>query len=259
MPLSSGWIAGDHVKACCAFVLLAMMAACRAVGGPAAELGGVHFEALSRGVWMHTSYTELPVWGPYPTNGLIVVDGDESILIDTAWNNAQTETILRWAKSELGKPISRAIFTHAHNDKMGGVAVVNSAGIVSYASSLSNEIAPAKGLTPARRSLELSAVGDSVTLWELEVVYPGGGHTIDNIVLWLPAQEILFGGCLVRPPQSQSLGNTNDAQLNSWDAAVDFLRARYPMAEWVVPSHGRPKGIELLEQTSALVRQHRSK
>jgi metallo-beta-lactamase class B len=50
----------------------------------------VRFAQLSPTVWMHTSMKEVPAFGLVPANGLLVIDGDHSILIDTAWNDDQT-------------------------------------------------------------------------------------------------------------------------------------------------------------------------
>jgi metallo-beta-lactamase class B len=32
----------------------------------------------------------------------------------------------------------------------------------------------------------------------LQAYYPGAGHTRDNIVVWVPQDKVLFGGCLIK-------------------------------------------------------------
>ncbi|WP_084398566.1 subclass B1 metallo-beta-lactamase [Henriciella aquimarina] len=232
-----------------AFLLLS---ACASHEAAADAPGAVEFEQLAPGVWMHTSYETVEGYGPVLSHGLIVVRGDHSVLVDTGWNDDQTAEILDWVQTTLGKPVEAAVFTHAHSDKMGGVQAVRDRGIETYANALSNRLAPSVGLTPAEHSLELSDPGDTADLDGLEVLYPGGGHTRDNITVYDPQSRILFGGCLVRPAESDTLGNTNDADMAYWPQAATNLLTAYPDAVMVVPSHGAPGGPELPGHTAAL-------
>ena len=45
---------------------------------------------LDEGVWMHTSYYTYPNHVKFPSNGLIVKEGHQLTLIDTAWGELQT-------------------------------------------------------------------------------------------------------------------------------------------------------------------------
>lgn len=214
----------------------------------------VRFSQLSPTVWMHTSMKDMPAFGLTPSNGLLVIDGEHSILIDTAWNDDQTAAILEWARMTLKKPVKLAVFTHAHADKMGGVGIVRKQGIQTYALALSNQLAIKRGLTPAENALELRADGPSQTLGPLTVFYPGAGHTEDNIVVDVKGAGILFGGCLIRPGNSINLGNTADGNIQHWATATDAVATRFPDSKIVVPSHGPPAGRELLTHTAALAK-----
>ena len=214
----------------------------------------VRFAQLSPTVWMHTSMKDVPAFGLVPANGLLVIDGDHSILIDTAWNDDQTATILDCARLTLKKPVKLAVFTHAHADKMGGVGIVRQRGIQTYALALSNELAIKRGYTPAEAALELRVNGPSQTLGQLTVFYPGAGHTDDNIVVNIEGAGILFGGCLIRPGNSDNLGNTADGNIQHWATATEAVAARFPDSKIVVPSHRPPAGRDLLDHTIALAR-----
>jgi len=214
----------------------------------AAALPPVTVEPLTDGVWIHTSYRDIPPYGPIPTHGLVVdVDGTR-VLIDTAWTAAQTEEILAWSSP----PIAMAVVTHAHADKMGGIPALHAAGVETHAHPLSNEDAPDRDLSPARHELEFEEGLARLVEGAIEVFYPGPGHTRDNVVVYLPASRVLFGGCLIRPGNADGLGNTADADLDHWDDAVRAVTALYPHARIVVPSHGAPGGRELLEHTIEL-------
>lgn len=219
----------------------------------------VSFRELVPGVWLHTSTKLIPPWGRIPTTGLVVEHGEGSILVDTAWDDGQTEVVVRWARDTLGKPLRAAVFTHAHADKMGGVGALEAAGVVTWAAPDSNALAPGRGLVPARRALHFDAEGVSREIPPLVVFDPGGGHTSDNIVVGLPTRGVLFGGCMIRPPGAQDLGNTRDADLAHWDAAVVATGRRFPEARHVVPSHGPPGDRGLLGATIRLVRAARTR
>jgi len=110
----------------------------------------VQFSKLATNVWMHTSYKNVEPWGLIFTNGLVIERDNFSILVDTAWNIQQTTQIIEWAKTKLNKPIKASIHTHAHSDKMGGIVALHRAKIGTYASSMSNELAPTHDLIPAK-------------------------------------------------------------------------------------------------------------
>ncbi len=211
----------------------------------------VRYRALGHGVWLHTSMKDMSPWGYIPTNGLIVEAEDHSLLVDTAWNDAQTEAIVKWAREVLGKPVRYAVFTHAHEDKMGGVAALRKAGVVTYASAASNRLAPSRQLLPAEHDLVFDQ-DHRAPLFSLQILDPGPGHTHDNIVVGLPDKGIVFGGCLIRPPGATSLGNTADGDIQHWATAVRNVERAFPGAELIVPSHGPPAGRELFTLTRQL-------
>ncbi|MDJ0939904.1 MAG: subclass B1 metallo-beta-lactamase [Woeseiaceae bacterium] len=252
----------------CLLIVGAMLASC--AESPTVSEGwddehdGVRFTRIDESVWMHTSYATIEPWGPVRSNGIVVVGGKGAVLVDTAWNNRQTEAIIDWAQQALGVSISSAVFTHAHDDKMGGVEALRAAGIPTYAHPQSNLLAPINGLMPAEFDLVIAADGTASAPAEsngnlslLQIYYPGPGHTADNIVALATGTGVLFGGCLVRPAGSVSLGNTADASIDNWEAAADSVVRQFPGAMVVIPSHGSPGGRELLSHTVDLARSAR--
>lgn len=205
------------------------------------------YRQIAPSVWIHTSYKDLGSGIPFPSNGLLVRTGSELLLIDTAWTDTQTREVLAWAESELGIRVTQAIVTHAHDDKMGGIGTLHDRGISTVASELTNRLAPQHDLKPARRSLDLAEPMEVAP--GIEAFYPGAGHTTDNIVIYLSDVGVLFGGCLIRPADTSSLGYTADADLDHWAAAVEAVRDRYGEAKIVVPSHGAPGDPSLLDHT----------
>lgn len=84
---------------------------------------------------------------------------------------------------------------------------------------------------------------------------PGAANAPDNVMVWLPESQVLFGGCAVKSSQSTTLGNTADADLAEWTKAMQRAGDRYPQAEVVVPGHGEAGGLELLQHTAQLLAQ----
>ena len=55
-------------------------------------VGEVRLYQIADGVWSHIATQSFD--GVYPSNGLIVRDGDELLLIDTAWGAKNTAALL---------------------------------------------------------------------------------------------------------------------------------------------------------------------
>ena len=88
----------------------------------------------------------------------------------------------------------------------------------------------------------------------VELAYLGGGHTVDNIVAWIPEKKILFGGCMVKSMRARNLGNITEADLDEWPKTLKRVKERYSNAEIAVPGHGRPDGIGLIDHTISLLK-----
>jgi len=78
---------------------------------------------------VHTSNYTVPGRKPIPSNGLIVDNGDELIMVDTAWGEKATESLLAKIETEIGKPVKKLIITHHHLDKLAGVDVMEFSGV----------------------------------------------------------------------------------------------------------------------------------
>lgn len=216
-------------------------------------LPGLQIVQLRPGVWVHTSHYRFPDGAVYPSNGLIVQEGEHLLLIDPAWGAEATEELLARIDGEIGLPVTRAISTHFHDDRTAGVDVLAEAGVDVYAHPMTQTLSASHANPVPRIALpELAAVGGSVALGSVEVFYPGPGHARDNIIVWLPAQKILYGGCAIREMATDTLGNTTDADVAAWPASVRRVKERYPQTQLVVPGHGEVGGAELLSHTIGL-------
>jgi metallo-beta-lactamase class B len=90
----------------------------------------------------------------------------------------------------------------------------------------------------------------------VELSYIGGGHTIDNIVAWISDCKVLFAGCMLKGVDFKSIGNTTDADLDSYPKTLIKMRQRYGEAIIVVPGHGKPGGLELIDHTENMLKKY---
>jgi len=212
--------------------------------------GNVWLGRLTDSVWIHTTTHVIDGVGYYPANGAIVVDGAESLLIDTGWNDADTNAILAaWQRT--GQPaISRALVTHFHFDRLGGIGALSKRGIPAFGNPRTIGLAEHNGLPTPRPLRDVEK--RKQRLGRVEVFYPGEGHTIDNVIAWVPSNGVLFGGCLVKSTTAGDLGNIADANVAAWPATLDALTRAYAPRH-VIPGHGTIAG-DSLSHTRALAR-----
>jgi metallo-beta-lactamase class B len=207
---------------------------------------------ISPHAYVHRSYGEMPPWGIVPSNGLIYVSGGEALLFDTPATDSLTKVLVGWMIDSLRVRIVGFVPNHWHADCMGGLGYVHAVGIPSYAQEKTIAIAKLKGLPNPQHSFS-----DSLILHAgMQIVvcrYFGGGHSVDNIVSWIPSEGVLFGGCMVKDLTSETLGNTIDADLGEWPATIGRVLSAYPDVRIVVPGHGAMGGRDLLTHTQVLL------
>ena len=222
---------------------------------PPPSASTVELDSLRPGVWIHVSTYTYPDGSRFSSNGLVVRDGDGLTLVDTAWGERLTVALLDRIEREIRRPVRRAVVTHAHGDRTAGADVLRDRGIPVLAHPRTIELALESGLPPPSDSLSgISTPGSALTLGPIEIFYPGPGHAPENLMVWVPGEKVLFGGCAVRPADATTLGNTAHASRSEWPIAIERARKRYPGAEVVVPGHGAIGGADLLRHTLSLLR-----
>jgi len=224
------------------------------VGGEKIEVNqDVEVYALTPNIWRHVTYREMEGFGRVAANGLIIVYLDRAVMIDTPWTPEQTSVLLDWVNEHLKARVTEVVVSHSHADRLGGLPEVHRRGIRSIGLDKTRELALAAGAEPPKKVFS-SLARIKAGRRPLELFYPGPGHAADNIVVWIADEQVLFGGCLVKAADATTLGNTAEADLAAWPAALANLKSTYPAALVIVPGHGVPGGWELIDHTLALLK-----
>lgn len=210
---------------------------------------------LSDHAYLHVSWENSPVFGRFSSNGLIYVQNGQGFLFDTPASDSLTRLLVEWVRDSLQTTITTFIPNHWHSDCMGGLKYLQSIGVDSYANQRTLAIARSKGLpVPShgfKDSLSLTLNGHLVQCY-----YFGPAHSMDNIVVWLPSEKILFAGCMAKETAAKGMGNTVDGDLAQWPKTIDKVMAKFPEATIVIPGHGQIGGQEVLRHTRDLLLGH---
>nr|AIA11431.1 SubclassB1_beta_lactamase [uncultured bacterium] len=204
--------------------------------------------ALSSNAYLYTSWFTSPTFGRVGDNGLIYVNNNEAVFLDAPTNDTISNLLLDWfAKTFPGATIKAVVVNHFHDDALGGLKAFHQKGITSYANFMTNESIHNDSTEKPKQTFTkqlVFRVGKSIII----NAYLGEAHTKDNIVTYIPAEKILFGGCMVKSLDA-GRGFLGDANLKQWSATVTKVKNAFPEAKIVIPGHGDPGGIPLLDYT----------
>jgi len=206
---------------------------------------------LSENAYVHVSYMDLADFGRTPANGLIFINGREAFVFDSPWTDSLTMNLFSWISDSMKLRIVGFVPNHWHIDCMGGLSFIQHQKIETYANQMTIDIAKSKNLpVPAHgfKDSLLLQLGNKM----IKCYYLGAAHSLDNIVVWIPSEQILFAGCMVKSINSKDLGNTVDGDLISYPKTIDKLIHKFPTAKIVIPGHGQFGGLELLKHTREL-------
>lgn len=226
-----------------------------AAGYPIYQVSDImQVQQLADGLWLHRSEQQLSSGARFTHNGLIVQAQGGVILIDTGWGDFATLDLLRFIESKLQQPVLYAIASHFHDDSLGGYKVLAQRQIPLRVTAQTAALAASQNTLPVAIATRLN-VGEHFDDGELDWFYPGAGHAPDNIVIYLPKYQLLFGGCFVKAPKYPGLGNIADADLAAWPASLLRVKAAYPSLKLLVPGHGDISDSRLLDYSLQLLHQ----
>jgi len=208
----------------------------------------VELVKINENAYVHVSYANQPKYGRIGANGLLLINKKEAFLFDSPWTDSMTRDLVNFIVDSMELTVVGFIPNHWHIDCMGGLGYLKSQNIESYANQMTIDIAKSKALPVPDHGFK-----DSIQLRLsnklIKCYYLGAAHSLDNIVVWIPSEEILFAGCMVKSVNSKNLGNTADGDLTAYPETLESLIKKFPNAKIVIPGHGQFGGLELISHT----------
>lgn len=214
----------------------------------------LQIKELQKSFFVYTTFNTY-LGKQFPANGLYVVTSEGVIIIDTPWDTTQFNVLLDTIVSRHGIGAIMCLSTHFHEDRTGGLDYFKTAGLATYSTRFTDNISAEKGFPRASHLMNRDTIF-KVGEVEMEVYYPGPGHTLDNIVVWFPEEKILYGGCLIKSTDDNTLGNTKDGNLQEYAASVRRVKKRFPRPVWVIPGHQSWSNNRSVEHTLKMAKNY---
>lgn len=204
---------------------------------------------LSENSFVHISYLQTDSFGKVSCNGYIYMNKGEALVFDTPSDYETTAELLQWLENTMKQKVKGLVVNHFHIDAIGGITEFHKKNIPTYGNKKTAVLVDKDEDRPKETFDErlVLKVGDK------EVVnrYFGEAHTADNIVSYIPDEELIYGGCMVKTIDAGK-GNLEDANEQEWGMTIKKIKDAYPNLKTVIPGHGRYGGMELLDYTITL-------
>jgi cyclase len=231
--------------------------ACAAVIACPSDSQPTGLRSIVPGVWLYE--------GDFLSNGQcnsVVIECKHNLIIVDANSASGAVTLQAEVKRLSPKPIHYVLLTHHHGDHIYGNAVWTRAGAITVAhETMLNELArlePMRWRSESAHNPQMATLGEAPEaprrtfagpLWVLddgerrvEVHHLGAAHTRDDVVVYLPREHLLCTGDIAI---STSLNSFFDSNFKHWQVVLQAAARFQP--RHVLPGHGHPGGLEILE------------
>jgi metallo-beta-lactamase class B len=193
-----------------------------------------------------------------PANGMYLVTNNGVVMFDTPWDTTQFQPLLDTIKLRHNKNVVMCFATHWHSDKTAGLEYYRQQGVKTYTTVLTDELSKKNG----KKRAELLMTKDTVFhvgQYSFETYYPGEGHTTDNIVIWFKKEKILFGGCLIKGVDDETLGNLSDANVLAYASTLRNVQKKFRDPKFIIIAHSDWKNINSLKHSIKMADELRKK
>jgi len=95
----------------------------------------------------------------------------------------------------------------------------------------------------------------TVGQYSFKTYFPGQGHAPDNIVIWFEKGRILYGGCLIKSVEDNSLGNLSDANVKDYAATIKNVLEKCNNPKYILTGHGDWTSTKSLNHTLEMAQQ----
>src|SRR5580765_2322466 len=230
----------------------------------AAQDLGRHFQKIREGIYVY-GIDDLPGRDPTSNCGIIITQ-EGVVLIDSGPNPPDSLIILKAVKQLTSLPIRFLINTETHNDHATGNFVFSppaivigspgaTVGIKNYYDPKRNEklMAESSEMREAFRGFRVVTphveFNDRITLnigdRSLELIQLKNIHSDADTAIWLPKERVLFSAATAAVKRFGFLRRF--VTIENIKSDIKKLKALNP--DIVVPAHGRPTTVQLLDET----------
>nr|WP_290370109.1 subclass B1 metallo-beta-lactamase [Peribacillus sp. Bi134] len=218
------------------------------------EDGSVVLTQTKKDVWVHTTYTEIQ-GNKIGANGLVLNTSKGILLVDAAWDDTLAKQLLDMIKKEFKKPVKLAIISHHNYDRIGCIQALLDQKIKTVSTSEKARLAREFNYPMPDPSLDSMASTLKVGNMKIEIYFPGEAHTSDNMTIWLPKYNLLFGDMIFALKQKNS-GIIDEANMEAWPNTMKNLMYVYKDAKIIIPGHKTWGDFSLLPHTLEIVQDH---
>lgn len=208
---------------------------------------------VSENSYIHISYLETDDFGKVACNGLIFINNNEAAVFDTPTNSEVSMELIKWIAEDKKCDITSITINHFHDDCLGGLDAFHKLGIPSFANNKTIILAKENASSIPQIGFDDKM---EITVGEKKVInhFIGEAHTKDNIISYVPTDNLIFGGCMVKSLNA-SKGYTGDANTAEWSNTIKKIKKYYPSVNLVVPGHGAAGNEKLLDYTIQLFKE----
>ena len=207
----------------------------------------VEMVPVSEHSYLHISYFETEDLETVGVNGYIHVDKGEAIVFDSPTSKEGAQELIQWVGNSLGAKIKAVVHSEFRKEAIEGLEAFQDAGINSYFHASARKLAIDQGSAISIEGFETKKVFQ-IGATEVISAFLGEGPTSGNIVSYIPSDQLLMGGCLVKS-MGDDKGNLTDANKEEWPKTLQKIQGEFPGIETIIPSHGMPGGTELITYT----------
>ena len=223
------------------------------------SLGPDDFPRITRLADTVYAYEDVHVQGEITTNSLIVVTSDGVLVVDGQGRTNQVERLVAEIGKLTSQPIRYVVVGSHHGDHTGGYTTFpDTATFIAHPTSqaaLARAAAqPARGGGPAQVVVPTETVEDRRVLnmggTEIQILHLGRAHTGGDLVVYLPAEKVLF---MSESYLHRMFPSVAGGYPSEWIEAI--RRAEQMDVDFYVPGHGFVDDPATLEAELGMFRQ----
>lgn len=212
---------------------------------------------LTEDFYVYTTYNTYEE-SQVPANGMYLVTDNGVVMFDTPWDTTQFQPLLDSIQLKHNKRVVLCFATHWHSDKTAGLEYYRQQGIKTYTTALTDELSKKNNKKRAEFLMTKDTVFH-VGLYSFETYYPGEGHTADNIVIWFKKEKILYGGCLIKGVDDETLGYLGDANVTAYEATLKNVQKKCRKPRFIIIAHSDWKNINSLKHSLMMAKELKKK